>query len=147
MAKMAQNQTLCQFAQKWLRRFCSYCIFRSTRPISTTFVLTPCPGKISFSIYTPFYVNNSGFFQIFLGKSIFFDFESSDRSDTAYYASIKWVEHSMHRLSTPPFLELPPPFWLSPPFYGRSYPPRFADFSVPGRHPVSCVCNTYLLSF
>ena len=25
-------------------------------------------------------------------KSTFFDFESSDRSDTAYYASIKWVE-------------------------------------------------------
>ena len=96
---VVNSQLVYTFPQKWLRRFCSYCIFRSTRPISTTFVLTPCPGKISFSIYTPFYVNNSGLFQIFLAKSsffdfeaTFFDFESSDRFDIAYNESIKCLE-------------------------------------------------------
>ena len=53
---------------------------------------TACAGKIWFSHKLAYYVNNSGFYVSNSGKSIFFDFESSDRSDTAYYASIKWVE-------------------------------------------------------
>ena len=50
IAKMAKNRGFCHFASFWLLRFCSFCI-------STTFVLTPWPKKMSwaFVLYAPLF--------------------------------------------------------------------------------------------